>query len=73
MKLREKIAHTLILLASKLHPRHPGYCFVKTLFGGWFIIDGCLTKQSACPKLKNGITWETRTLPEEFWNDLKKQ
>ena len=70
MKHREKMAHILMFLASKLHPCHPGYCFVKMLFGGWFIIDGCLTRQSACPDFKNGITWESWTLPDEFQLDL---
>jgi hypothetical protein len=71
--MREKIAHVLILLASKLCPHRPGYCFVKNLFDGCCIIDGCLIRQSVCRELKNGVTWETWTLPEEFWNDLKKQ
>lgn len=73
MKTRQQIAHILIYLAAWICPTRPGYCFVKNLFGGGAIIDGCLIKQSVCTKPIKGIEWETWTLPNEFFEDLMKE
>ena len=73
VRARQKIAHLLIWIAAWIHPCRPGYCFVRNLHSGWAIIDGCLIRQSVCEKPLKGIEWETWTLPEQFWTDLKKE
>jgi len=73
VKFKTKLANILIHLAAKLSPSVNKHCFVKYLFNGWVIIDSCLIRQSDCkqPGFKNGFSWETWTLPDEYLNDLK--
>jgi len=73
MKARQQLAHLLIFLAGWVYPgKGPGFCFVRNLFGGWAIINESLIRQSACPELKNGFSWEIWSLPDEYRQDFLK-
>ena len=62
---RQKIAAMFVWLAQKIYQGKIGYTYLKPLFGGWIIMDGCLVKQSTCKVkgLKNAFQWESWSTP----------